>query len=164
MYFWTKVYLPNFRLSGNEVSLNLLGELSMYERMLNKQEIPSYDDMCSYCGNTSKLFQSLNSFLSDQYRTTQEIRFPYAKAYGWGVTHRKGKKLICDVFAEADAFTVMLRLSNEQFEELYKDVQEDTKKLIDDKYPCGGGGWIHFRILSNEHLQDVELLLSAKCK
>lgn len=136
----------------------------MYERMLNKQAIPTYEELCSYCGSTSELFQSLHSFLAEHYTTMQEICFPYGKEYGWGVTHRKGKKLICDVFAEADAFTVMLRLSNEKFDGLYNDVQEDTKKLIDNKYPCGGGGWIHFRILSNEQLQDVKLLLSAKCK
>lgn len=80
------------------------------------------------------------------------------------VSHRKGKKLICDVFVEADAFTVMIRLSNEQYDKVYEYVQEDTKKLIDNKYPCGGGGWIHFRILSDEHLQDAKLLLSVKFK
>lgn len=136
----------------------------MYERMLDKQEVPSYENMCSICGRTSKLFQALNSFLLDNYNTTQEIRFPYGKEYGWGVSHRKGKKLICDVFAEADAFTVMMRLSNEQYDKVYEDVQEDTKKLIDNKYPCGGGGWIHFRVLSDKHLQDVKLLLSVKFK
>lgn len=136
----------------------------MYERMLNKQEVPSYENMCLNCGKTSKLFQALNTFLLDNYNTTQEIRFPYGKEYGWGVSHRKGKKLICDVFAEADAFTVMMRLSIEQYDKVYEDVQEDTKKLIDNKYPCSGGGWIHFRVLSDKHLQDVKLLLSVKFK
>lgn len=101
----------------------------MYERMLNKLERPSSSDLNLYCGSKSELFQSLNSFLSDNYKTSQEIHFPYGKKYGWCVTHWKGKKLICDVFAEAEAFTVMMRLSNWQFDDVYEDLQVHTKKL-----------------------------------
>lgn len=136
----------------------------MYERMLNKQEIPSYETMCAYCGEVSGLFQELNSFLSENGKTAQEIRFPYGKDYGWGVTHRKGRKLVCDIFAEAHGFTVMLRLSNEQFDQVYEEVGEKTKRLIDDKYPCSGGGWIHFRIRSEEDLHEVKRLLLVKCR
>ena len=45
------------------------------------------------------------------------------------------KKLICNVFAENDAFTVMIRLSNEQFLSLYDRMGEETRKCIDNKYP-----------------------------
>ena len=136
----------------------------MYERMLNKQVIPTKEELELYCGKTSKLFQSLNSFLSTTYKTTQEIRFPYGKEYGWGITHRKGKKLICDIFVEVEAFTIMLRLSNQQFEEVYNLVQVDTQKIIDNKYPCSNGGWIHYRVVSKEDIKDIEIVLSTKCK
>lgn len=136
----------------------------MYERMLNKLEKPSNEDLNTYCGSKSKLFQSLNSFLSNNYNTSQEIRFPYGSKYGWCITHRKGKKLICDVFAEADSFTVMIRLSNQQFDKVYDELQEDTKQIIDNKYPCSDGGWIHYRILNEANLKDIEVLLSVKNK
>lgn len=58
----------------------------MYERMLDKQEVPSYENMYSYCGRTSRLFRTLNSFLLDNFNTTQEIRFPYGKEYGGCIT------------------------------------------------------------------------------
>lgn len=38
-------------------------------------------------------FESLHRFLSEAYKTTQEIRFPYWKEYGWCITHKKGKNL-----------------------------------------------------------------------
>lgn len=134
----------------------------MYERMLNKEIKPSIEDMSLYIGSRSKLFHMFNSFLSDHYETTQEMRFPYGKKYGWCITHRKGKKLICDVFAEVDAFTVMVRLSNPQFHKVYNTLQLETKKIIDNKYPCGNGGWIHYRVLTEKHLEDIQILLSAK--
>lgn len=136
----------------------------MYERMLNKQIKPNAHDFITYCGQMGTFFQSLNSFLSDQYKTTQEIRFPYGNNYGWCITHRKGKKLICDIFAEADAFTIMLRLSDEQYQETYETLQPNTKQLIDQRYPCGNGGWIHYRVATNEDVSDIETLLSIKCR
>ena len=135
----------------------------MYERLLDKQAAPTMEELEAYCGGNGGLFRELNERLSETYGTAQEIRFPYGNHYGWGVTHRKKKKLICDVFAEAGAFTVMLRLSNQQFASLYQRMQPYTQEYIDNRYPCGEGGWIHYRVLNREHLRDVLQMLNAKC-
>lgn len=135
----------------------------MHERMLNKEIKPSIIELGSYIGSKAELFHLLNSFLSDTIKTTQEIRFPYGKQYGWCVTHRKGKKLVCDIFAEAEAFTIMVRLSNQQFDNVYDTLQAETKEIVDNRYPCNNGGWIHYRVLTNEHLKDIQKLLIAKC-
>lgn len=135
----------------------------MYERMLNKEIKPSIEELRLYTGNKAQLFHSFNSFLTDTYKTTQEIRFPYGKEYGWCITHRMNKKLICNVFAEADAFTVMIRLSNQQFNKVYDTLNPETKQIIDNKYLCGDGGWIHYRVLTDDNLADIKILTNAKC-
>ena len=135
----------------------------MYERLLDKQIVPTVEDLEAYCGENGSLFRELNETLSGKYGTEQEIRFPYGKRYGWGISHRKKKKLVCDVFAEAGAFTVMLRLSNQQFADVYQQMQPYTQEFIDHKYPCGEGGWIHYRVLNREHLQDILHMLDVKC-
>lgn len=135
----------------------------MYERLLNKENIPTIKELSAYCGKTGVLFQKLNGRLSQDYGTIQEIRFPYGNHYGWSVAHRKKKKLICDVFAEAEAFTVMLRLSDQQFVSVYDQLQAYTQNYIDNKYPCGDGGWIHYRVLNEGHLDDVLRMLNVKC-
>ena len=135
----------------------------MYERLLNKQIVPTSEELAAYCGGNGARFQKLNEQLSQLYGTTQEIRFPYGNHYGWGVAHRKKKKLICDVFAEAGAFTVMLRLSNQQFDSVYDQMQAYTQNCIDNRYPCGEGGWIHYRVLNEEHFNDIMRLLAVKC-
>ena len=135
----------------------------MYERLLNKQIVPTFEELAAYCGENGALFQKLNEQLSQMYGTTQEIRFPYGNHYGWGVAHRKKKKLICDIFAEAGAFTAMLRLSNQQFDSVYDQLQAYTQNYIDNKYPCGEGGWIHYRVLNEEHFSDIMRLLAVKC-
>lgn len=136
----------------------------MSERMLNKEIEPSKEELIAYCGKQGSAFLELHTFLSETFHTTQEIRFPYGLQYGWCITHRKGKKLICDVFAEKDAFTVMLRLSDKQFFEQYDDLLEETRMLIDHRYPCGNGGWIHYQVLNEEYNRDIKALLSIKCR
>ena len=45
----------------------------MYERMLNKSDVPTVDTMTAYCGGTAALFTELNEWLSTEYGTTQTM-------------------------------------------------------------------------------------------
>lgn len=136
----------------------------MCERLLDKQTTPTMETLALYCGGSGGMFLQLNAELSDIYGTSQEIRFPYGKQYGWCVTHRRKKKHICDIFAENGAFTVMTRLSNRQFAELYEQLGTRGREAVDQKYPCGEGGWVRCRVAEERHLEDARLFLAAKCR
>lgn len=135
----------------------------MYERMLNKQDVPTFWQMSAYCGENAELFTLINEWLTSECGTEQDIVFPYGNKYGWAIAHKKAKKLVCNVFAENNAFTVMIRLSNKQFDSVYEDMQKYTQEYIDNKYPCSDGGWIHYRITNENHLMDIKKLLVVKC-
>lgn len=135
----------------------------MYERMLDKQIIPSIEEMTAYCGKNAELFTLLNEWLGNKFETEQGIVFPYGNKYGWCVAHKKKKKLLCNIFAENGSFTVMMRLSDRQYESVYQDMQKYTQEYIDNKYPCGDGGWIHYRVICKEHFDDIKKLLDVKC-
>lgn len=95
----------------------------MYERMLNKQTTPTIEEMTKFCGESSERFSLLNEWLSSAFNTEQKLVFPYGNKYGWGVAHKKKNKLICNVFAENNAFTVMMRLSDKQYAAVYNQLQ-----------------------------------------
>lgn len=57
----------------------------------------------------------------------------------------------------------MVRMSNQQFDSVYDALSQDTKELVDNKYPFSNGSWIHYRVLSKEQLLEIEMLLSSKC-
>ncbi len=135
----------------------------MYERMLNKQATPTIEEMAEFCGENSEEFSLLNEWLKSAFNTEQKIVFPYGNKYGWGVAHKNKNKLICNVFAEENAFTVMMRLSDKQYKAVYHQLQKYTQECIDNRYPCGDGGWIHYRVTCNEHFDDIKTLLSVKC-
>lgn len=135
----------------------------MYERMLDKTAVPTIEELTAYCGETAELFARLNDWLSETCGTAQEVVFPYGNKYGWGVAHKKKGKLICNLFAERGAFTVMLRLPDAQFDSVYGKVGAYTRQYIDNKYPCGDGGWIHYRVTCEEHFNDMKTLMKVKC-
>lgn len=134
----------------------------MYERMLDKEREPTADEFAAYCGNGKDLFLSLDSFLLKDLNTQKLLRFPYGNRYGWGYKYFVKNRHICDVFAEKEAFTVMLRLSNTQFDSVYDSLLPCSKEYIDNKYPCGAGGWIQYRVLTKGHLEDIKLILRQK--
>ncbi len=135
----------------------------MYERMLNKSEIPTVESMTAYCGGTATLFTELNEWLSAEYGTAQTIVFPYGNSYGWGISHKRKGKLVCNVFPENGAFAVMLRMSDLQFASVYDRLGDYAQKYIDNKYPCNDGGWIHYRVTDKEQLADAQTMLDVKC-
>lgn len=135
----------------------------MYERLLDKNNRPALDELIAHCGVNGENYKLFNAYLADRFNTIQEIRFPYGNKYGWCITHRKGKKYICDVFAEAGAFTVMVRLTDIQFEEVYETITEYGKNYINNKYPCSDGGWIHYRVTDAVYLEDIKKILKTKC-
>lgn len=134
----------------------------MYERMLNKQVTPTIEEMTAYCGVCSELFSKLNEWLHDTFETEHKVVFPYGNNYGWGIAHRKKNKLICNVFAEDNAFTVMMRLSDKQYNEVYEQMNKYSKECIENRYPCGDGGWTHYRVINEEHYEDIRTLLEIK--
>lgn len=135
----------------------------MYERMLDKQAAPTIEEMAKFCGENAEGFLLLHEWLMSAFHTEHKIVFPYGNHYGWGIAHKKKNKLICNVFAEDNAFTVMIRLSNNQYQSVYHQLQKYTQEHIDTKYPCGDGGWVHYRVTRKEHLEDIKTLLSVKC-
>ena len=134
----------------------------MYERMLNKQEVPTFDDLISHSGESGALWLALDDYLQSEFGASRQIRFPYGKDYGWGAKYSVKSKHICDVFAESGAFTVFGQVSSKAVNFVYSELSNYAKSVWEDKYPCASGGWISFRVLNGEQLSDAKKLLRAK--
>ena len=152
----------NARIDENMHKARKGGWFWMYERLLDKGKAPTIEEMADYCGENRESFSSLNAFLAASFATDQKIVFPYGNKYGWGIEHRKKGKLICNVFPEKDAFTVMIRLTNSQFSALYEGMMPYSRGIIDKKYECGDGGWIQFRVTCAQQRDEIEKIVKAK--
>ena len=136
----------------------------MYERMLDKEHKPTYEEFIEYCGKCKNLFEKVDCFLIKELKTEKIMRFPYGNSYGWGMKYFIKSMHFCDIFAEKDAFTVMIRLNDTKFNEIYNEVSPYTRKCIDNRYPCGKGGWLNYRVLNEDNLKDVKKILQLKLK
>ena len=136
----------------------------MHERMLNKQQTPTFEDMLNYSGESAVLWRALDAYMKEELGAAALIRFPYGKDYGWAVKYSRGTKHICDVFAEQGAFAVFGSVPAKAFEPIYEQLGADAKRAWDEKYPCGSGGWIAFRVTTEEHLRDAKIICRAKAK
>ena len=133
----------------------------MFERLVDKIVIPSYSDMITYCGKQGEAFEQFNAWVADEFLTDSEIKFPYGNSYGWCVSHHRKSKLICNVFPEKGSFCVMVRKTDKQFAAVYEKVSDYAKKVIDSKYQCGNGGWIHFHVKNEADYKDIIMILHA---
>ena len=134
----------------------------MYERLLDKQIMPSFDDLIAYCGQRGVLWRDLDRWIKEVYSAQTLIRFPYGNKYGWSCKYSFKNKHICDVFAEKSALAVQFHISNKCIDGIYESLLEHTKEICDNKYPCGEGGWLTYRVLSEEQADDVKKLLASK--
>ena len=139
----------------------------MYERMLNKQQIPDEAEIKEYVGKAAfTRMTALENILSSEYDLKKELRFPFGNHYGWGMKYSHKTMHLCYAFFEKDAFTVMVQVGDRQVSALIGErMSKQAKRLWDDRYPCGdNGGWVNVRILSDLDLKDALLFIHAKKK
>ena len=134
----------------------------MYERMLDKQKTPTFDDLIKYCGKSGPLWLELDKRMEENYKATRQIRFPYGKDYGWSAKYSVKSKHICDVFAENGAFTALFQVPAKAIETVHGELGAYAKQVWADNSPCSSGGWISFQVLDKEQLKDLEKIIHAK--
>ena len=59
-----------------EVQVYSTVEVSMYERMLDKQEKPNIEEMTKFCDENSERFSLLNEWLVSTFNTEKKLFFP----------------------------------------------------------------------------------------
>jgi len=140
----------------------------MYERMLNKEIVPTEETIKKYIG--IKAFENINkikSAMEKKQKINMELRFPYGNKYGWGyrISDEKSKYLF-DIFFEKGSINIMLKtvIKKGNEIEIYNKLSEEGKNYWENRYPCGNGGWIHYRVINKKHLKDIGLFLSIKTK
>lgn len=140
----------------------------MYERMLNKLKEPSITEIHDVIGDNSILLLNIfEEIMKQRYDLKRDLKFPFGNNYGWGYKYSHKTKHLCYVFFEKDAITIMLQIGGDLVHKLEKVLLEclpKTKSYWDNRYPCGEGGWIHYRVLNGEELNDVIRLLALKQK
>ncbi len=141
----------------------------MYERMLDKSNEPTTEQIREYIGEPSyRLLIKLEDYLMSHYELSKEIRFPFGKGYGWGFKYSHKSKHLCYLFFESGAITVTIQIGSNEVPKLNEQLDAfipRTHEQWKNRYPCGdGGGWIHYRVFSDDEVSDIIKIISIRKK
>lgn len=139
----------------------------MNERLLDKKAIPAEDEIKEHMGVKSyERLANMERLLRERYQLSRELKFPFGKSYGWGYKYSHKSSHLCYAFFERHAFTVMLQIGDKQvpvMEGQLSSLLQKTQELWENRYPCGEkGGWIHYRVLSDDEMIDAIKLLTIR--
>ena len=142
--------------------------MSTAERFMDKNKVPEPSEIDNLLGRdaVSRLIR-LESFLNNNYDVIRELKFPFGNNYGWGYKYSCKNKLMCYVFFEKGSFTVTITIGKGELKKLYQELDNmlpKTKELWENRYLCGDGGWIHYRVENDNELPDIEKLICVKKK
>jgi hypothetical protein len=68
------------------------------------------------------------------------------------------------MIGERNAFTVVMRLTDDQIEAAYNEVLPYTQECLNKYHKTSNGGWVQCRVLNIEHLDDVKKVLKIRNK
>lgn len=59
---------------------------------------------------------------------------------------------------------VLISISDDAIKLIYIELSIYAKDVWENKYPCGSGGWLNYRITNKEQLQDLIKIMDIKVK
>lgn len=134
--------------------------------MLDKQKLPSENAITDFIGKKyRRILDCLENKLSELYDFHKELRFPFGNSYGWGYKYACKSKHLCYVFFEKNSLTLLIRIGKREAVSFLATTETSSNKIKEawqSRYPCGDGGWMYYRILSEKEIDDVLKLISIK--
>jgi len=138
----------------------------MFERMLDKIKVPSEAEIKAFIGEKSySRLEKFEKYLKENYEIIRDLKFPFGNDYGWGYKYSHKLSHLCYVFFEKGAFTITLQIGDKlvpKMEDMLPKLSQKMQNLWEGRYPCGDGGWIHYRVLSDEDVAEVVRLVSIR--
>lgn len=136
------------------------------KRFFDKNKIPTPSEIEQMLGaDAMERLNKLDSYLKDNYDLVREMKFPFGNQYGWSYKYSSKGKMLCYVFFENGAFTVTITIGKSELSKLINELPKmlpKTRELWANRYPCGEGGWIHYKVTHDCELKDIQKLIYIK--
>ncbi|NLY82984.1 MAG: DUF3788 family protein [Clostridiales bacterium] len=122
----------------------------------------SFDEIIAYSSKKDDWIE-LERRLKINY-SLERIIINDSKSAGWGINYRVGKNSLCYIHPEINALFIAFQIKEEVIENIKSRLSDYALKVWDNRYPCGNGGWMWYRLTETNQIDEVILLLNNKIK
>lgn len=137
-----------------------------YQRMIDGNIKPTEDDITKTVGEKSSLWLEIRKYVEENYDFTPELIY-YGQKYGWTLRYRKSGKTLCSLFPEKDAFTILVVLGKKEVEKTFSIIDRlnpEARTLFENAEQKRDGRWLWIRVLINDDVESIKVLLNVKRK
>lgn len=138
-----------------------------YERMHNKEPLPTYDEIRRFIGNTSiKNFDKIITFIEENYEFNKEICYG-GKNYGVLIRFRRSGKTLLSLFPEKNCFSCVLvygKKEIEQFENRKNEFSNYMNVIFNETKQYHDGKWLLIRIEEEKYINELIEMIKIKKK
>lgn len=137
----------------------------MHERLNDKDNKPTVEQAMNFIGTGKEIFENIDDFLINEFNAEREIGFSNHDKC-WCMGYNVNERGICSNYFEKGANFIVIGFSLAKnnitnFEDMYNSLSPYAKKCVDDS-PWRHVGFVEYRVLTAEHLNDLFIML--KCK
>ena len=135
-----------------------------YERLLNKEDKPSDEEIIKTIGKSSHLWLEMHKYIKENYDFTSELVF-WTKKYGWTIRYKKSGRTFGYFFPEKGAFSVLMVLGKKEAESInLTKLNKKVKEIFNNTEQLHDGRWLWIRILTKSDVECIKEFLRAKRK
>lgn len=117
----------------------------------------------NYSCSAKSAWVLLENYLEKDYELGK-IMIEDSKSEGWRVNYQASDKSLCYIHPEIDAFIVVFQIQEEKIDSIKNELSKYALKIWDNRYPCGKGGWIRYKVTNENDVLEVRKLLNVKIK
>lgn len=130
--------------------------------IVEKQHQPTMREIFASIGSKKELWDSLERFLTENYRTKRDSAF-YGKNYGWAVRFRKAGKALLSMYPGEESFTVQVVLGQTPAEKASSlKLGKNVRNVLENAHQFPEGRWLFTRVKSKQDLKDIRQWLLLK--
>ena len=137
----------------------------MYERLHDNNVKPTFEEAIDFLGEGKALFKTIDAYLVNELNAEKKIAFSNHDKC-WCMGYQFDQKSVCEIYFEKGAVFVVIGFSLAKnninaFENMYNSLSDYGKTCVD-KSPWRRVGFVEYRVLSEEHLNDLTIMLNCR--
>ncbi len=137
-----------------------------FERMGNKNHMPTEEEILAAIGQPAGCWTALRRYLAETYQIEGDLKIGSEK-YGWFLSFRKGGRPLCELFPEKGAFTALVVLGGKETAQARAELDSfgpNVRACLETSPSFHDGCWLWIRVQDARDVEDIQRLVLMKRK